>query len=85
MGEDWYHDPSLFMQEMNGCIDVKITNQVDLMGKPIIYKLKDAGLNFDVLNVESNKPTLQASKVSSQVFSQGDVVYHPNLKTSQYN
>ena len=38
-------------------------------------------MNFDVLNVESNKPTLQASKVSSQVFSQGDVVYHPNLGT----
>ena len=51
------------------------------MGKPTIYKLKDAGLNFDVLNVESNKPTLQASKASSQVFSQGDVVYHPNLGT----
>lgn len=81
MGEDWYHDPSVFIQEMNGCLDIKITNQVNLMGKPMLYKLNDLGLTYDVIHIQGEKPTLHATNVSGMVFNLGDVVYHPNLGT----
>jgi DNA helicase-2/ATP-dependent DNA helicase PcrA len=81
MGEDWYHDPSLFIQEMNGCLDVKVTNQVNLMAKPILYKMNDLGLTYDVIQIQGETPTLQATNVAGMVFNLGDVVYHPNLGT----
>tara|TARA_Y100001935_G_scaffold193107_1_gene161163 strand:- start:6346 stop:8478 length:2133 start_codon:yes stop_codon:yes gene_type:complete len=81
MGEDWYHDPSLFIQEMNGCLDIRITNQVNVMAKPLLYKLNDLGLTYDVIHIQGEKPTLQATHVAGMGFNLGDVVYHPNLGT----
>ena len=82
MGDDWYHDISTFTEELNNTINITLTEQAFNIGKAIIFKLKDANLDFKVIReTKKQKPTINATNVSTQVFNVNDVVSHPNWGT----
>ncbi len=80
MGEDWYHDPSPFTKEISDTISLVMTEEANLLGKALVFKLNDANITFKIIR-KTTKKTLNATTISSQIFEPGDIVTHPNLGT----
>ncbi|MEC8678106.1 MAG: UvrD-helicase domain-containing protein [Candidatus Margulisiibacteriota bacterium] len=82
LGEDWYHNPSVFTKEVENHINIYCTDKAYHIGKAVIFKLDDQQLNYKVLKATtSSKPVIHAQQSSTHVFEPGDVITHATLGT----
>jgi DNA helicase-2/ATP-dependent DNA helicase PcrA len=84
-GDDWYHNVSLFMKELIGKVSVWVMEQVVQMGRAMIVKIEDAGLEYDVIHQRSSSTVVVAERNDLTVFSVGDVIRHASMGVGTIN
>ena len=87
MGEEWYHDPSIFLKEMGAYVETQITTKTQLVAKAMVFKLNDMGIAVSGAPASPSVGTSDAlgtaqvppSAVPIHTFELGDLVRHTKL------
>lgn len=81
MGADWYHNVSSFSKELIGTVDFKLTEQTQICGNAMEFKLSKMGIKATLIKQKEKPMIVNADRGVFKIFEPGEIVSHPNLGT----